>query len=164
MDVSHGDLEAKPDDSDDSDDGLTELTRYSLETQTTQMYGLVWCPADDTCTCLFHESVRSGSWRPDLIITNIRHYPDGPVHQLFSANNECGGCREILDALHRQRFGPECQCWWCAGAADRAVELAEVGYETDGSDNISFIEEDIPLMVRRSDLPRYNHRYRTQFK
>ena len=96
------------------------------------------------------ESVRSGSWRPDLIITNICHYLDGPVHQLFSATNECGGCHKILEALHRQRFGPDCQCWWRAREAYRAAELAEVGSGTDCSDDISFIDEDIPLMVRRS--------------
>ena len=47
-DTTRVDLEANSDD--DSDDGFTELTRYSLETQTMQMCGLVWCPADKTCT------------------------------------------------------------------------------------------------------------------
>ena len=144
----------------DSEDDYTELTRCSLQTQTTQGFGLVWCSADSSCDCLFHESRRYGNWRADFINTNIRHYPDGPVHYLYSARNECGGCRAILEALHLERYGADCQCWWCAGAADRAAELAEVGYETDGSD-ISLTDEEIPLIVRRSDLPLYCHCYRS---
>ena len=126
----------------DSDEGhLYDIeSHYSQETETPQKYGLVYCWDKNECQCEFHEAVRSGSWRDNVLISNVRHYPNGPVHYLFAKYNECTACDAIKRDIHDRRKSPDCPCYVCTEAVDD-------DFLTDCSEDTP-VEEDIFLSVR----------------
>jgi hypothetical protein len=116
----------------------------SVDSKATQLIGLVWCWSEDIrhCGCEFHQALRAGNWRASYALATVRHYHNGPIHSLNSDINECDACEKIREALHKQKFGVDCDCWYC-------VEKIDNDDLTDDGSSIDEFEGDIEYIEYR---------------
>jgi hypothetical protein len=117
-------------------------SEVSFDSKATQLLGLVWCWSEEWagCKCELHRAIRSGNWDPHWELASIRHYPDGPIHSLYSHTNECRACDSINTFLHKRFNGLDCPCWYCQELLDDD-QLTDCSFtEDEYEDNIPYEE------------------------
>jgi hypothetical protein len=118
-------------------------SEYSIDSffdsQATQLPGLVWCWSEDWngCQCTLHQAIRSNNWNPDFKLASVCHYSGGPVHHLYSHDNDCRAFDRIKRMLRRRLNGIHCEWWFC-------IEQLDDDELTDDSHIDDECEGDIP--------------------
>jgi hypothetical protein len=108
---------------DQKDDVGVDDDNYSIGTfdsHDTHYFGEVWCwsPCPYRCQCNFHKELRSSGFNFSLFTQKLRHYRDGPIHNVLAPDNTCQSCRRILERIHRFQNGIYCDCWLCQDRFD----------------------------------------------